>query len=155
MTWRGSYVHRQLGRCPTCMRQSFIAALISSLTAAAAWLWLGRPLMAALISVTATGLVLLWLAHVVAYARRAQADGPTQRDADHDLPDPSRRALAPGFAKLVVGVALATALPPALAHANCIQFPVCCTKDGDCVCSGRCSGAKTATCPQGICLSPH
>ncbi len=125
-----------LGICGRCMRQSFAAALLASTSAAAAGVWVGPSAITALLASGALGLLLLWMAHIVAYAARAAAG---LRPGDHagKVADPSRRTFLPSFAKVLVGAALATALPARLAHADvtCSSSQWCCRHD-----FSRCSG---------------
>lgn len=124
-----------LGVCRRCMHQSFVAALLAAVAAAAAWACFGSSVVTGILAVGALGLTLLWIAHVASAARAAA--WPRRTRHDDAAPHPSRRAYLPAFIKIAAGVALATALPATVAMADC---------EGDCnkffkACMGDCSGA--------------
>ena len=107
-------IDRHLGRCPHCMRNSFLAAFLALVTTAAEWVG-GSP-MAAFLAPCAAALLLLWLSHLAAYSWRTSR---LRRDAepaggDTDL---ARRAFFPAFASIFAGAAIATALPLSSARA--------------------------------------
>jgi hypothetical protein len=117
-----SFVRRvldaNLGRCPRCMRRCFTVAMCGSAAMATGWLVVGRSAVTELSSVVASLLICLWLLHVAFSASRVAA-----RVSD-TVEDPSRRALVRTFAKALLGVALATALPARLARAAGAECPV-------------------------------
>lgn len=109
----------EIGRCPRCMRESFIAAFLS---------WLAYGLYVVLcvrffnsgpyyaVMVLPLCLSVLWLVHIIAYAVRF-----TKREAQFysvDSTGPSRRtewsnrrAAMKAFMRVAGGIALATSLP--------------------------------------------
>jgi hypothetical protein len=126
----------RLGRCRRCMRKSFTAAAGTALATAGGWTW-GSPLVAAILASAATGLLLLWMAHVAAFAWRKSAQ--LRHAAPSDAPDLGRRAVFTAFTRIFVGTAVATALPAVRARAEqCGQttlvckdpLPVCCFQPG-------------------------
>jgi hypothetical protein len=124
----------KLGRCPKCMRSSFVfaAALWGAALGAGqfgAWRALAIALLAAALAAGA-----LWLAHLAAYAFRS-ADGV----------DPARRRAIPAFAKAFAIIAIATMAGPRIAFA----FPGQCTRDDDCGVGWKCcntSCEQVSTC---------
>jgi hypothetical protein len=111
-----------LGRCPRCMRQCFIAAFVSWITAAAAWLFFGLSTITELIGVIALAPAWLWVSHIAVLASRTVAH--TRRAAlDNPVVDSSRRAFIPTFARVFLGITLATALPVRLARATGAECP--------------------------------
>jgi hypothetical protein len=139
------FLDRNIGRCPKCMGQAFLAALIASafvFAAIALDLHIGIVTIAV---VAAAGATALWLAHIVAYALRTTMLEKTAEDdgaaVDMKL---SRRAFAATFAKTaayaIVTTALAVASTSAFAQnrcdcSRCSSSQVCCrTANGGCGC---------------------
>ncbi len=118
-----------VGACPTCMRQSFVTALFAATVALSAWLLLGSSLTTTLLISGAVGMALLWVVHLFAYAWKVSAK--THRtEYGVTVLDHSRRAFIPTFAKVFIGVALATALPVRPAWAvTCASDEWCCRHD--------------------------
>ena len=135
-----SYLWANLGHCPICTRKAF-------LTAAGAWMamalsaGLGEPSwFVSLLETGAVGLTALWVAHLAAFAKRAEV---VTRGAGPDL---VRRAVIPTFARTLAAAAIASTLPRvALAGPTTIQCSCtggkttsgCCpTEDGNlCICT--------------------
>lgn len=98
---------RLLGTCPTCMRISFLAMILS-------WAFVLGALLfdlnaQVLISVASIGLTLLWLAHIIT---RAKLSIPHDRPENH-----SRRLAIRTIANAAVGAAVMTVAFPWQAHA--------------------------------------
>ena len=120
-------ITRNLGRCRSCMRASFLSAACVWLAAFVVFAVApsARALGLAFLAAGAT-LSVLWLAHLTAYAARAArcrlstatiaTDGTVTRH--------SRRELVPLFAKAFALIAFATALP-ALASKAMAQDSTC------------------------------
>ena len=108
-----------LGRCPKCMRQSFLAAFGASMLAAVAWVVIGGNAVTIAGVIAALGLTALWLAHLVAYAVRsvATSDGP-RNCGSTPVEMMSRRDMIPTLARVFGAMALATALPASAAFAQ-------------------------------------
>jgi hypothetical protein len=125
-----TWVTARLGTCGKCMHRSFIAALLALGATTVAWVWLGLPAITVVFASIGLALSLLWIAHIVAYVSRPSARS-RHTDHTHGLSDPSRRALIPTFASVVIGVAIATALPARLARAEvtCGSNEWCCRHD--------------------------
>jgi hypothetical protein len=155
----------RVGRCPKCMRQSFLAM-------AAAWIALLLALSTksllnsvALIDSTAIGAILftlLWSIHVFTYAARKKSR--LSSEIPIDAVDFSRRRLfkttAYSFGAAAISVAVATAFPK-LARADvyqcgnttCDQGTICCTNNYNgnsycCEAGTSCDGSGTCTPPQ-------
>jgi hypothetical protein len=141
MTSLVAFVDRTLGRCPRCMRKSFLAAL-------AAWAMvfvadaMRVPSAAGMaLTLVSLGLSALWLAHVAAFAGRATAAAMSKGSSGATMPTSSplrsRREVAIEFARTTAFVALATALSTKVALA-CVQPPKSCSANSDCTCSQCC-----------------
>lgn len=103
-----NYIWMHLGRCPYCMRMSFIFAITSIAIAASSSLFL--PKMAvALIVLCAIALTLLWVAHVTVYSMKALARH--NKSAQTEAPLISRRKLFGSFAQIAAVAALSSAMP--------------------------------------------
>jgi len=123
-----------LGRCPRCMRLSFIFMLgMWGLVLVMTWAT-NSPLVltaARVIVVAATG---LWFSHLTAFALRAMRSAgaskgkPVGRSVVADLPYPPRRQFVFAFAKSFLLAATATALPiqTAFAQSKMQQCLACC-----------------------------
>ena len=104
-----NYVWTQLGRCPYCMRMSFIYAITSIAVAAASSLFLPR-FAVTLIASCAVALTLLWLAHVTIYSIKTVVLRNLFLRSEAD-PMISRREMFGAFAKIAAVTALNTAAP--------------------------------------------
>src|ERR1700687_3904635 len=131
------------GRCPKCMRQSFLAALCAWTSVVALQLFVGESTLTATAIVVALGLAALWVAHLVAYATRAVATPKVRRDRTAIQASlMSRRETIPAFARALGAIALATALPATTVFADakcdcsrCSSDQYCCpTANGYCGC---------------------
>ena len=127
----------KLGRCPKCMRQSFVFMLAAWGLAFALALTASSPALRVASMMMAVGSAGLWLSHLTAFALRmagnatASKDGARERKVAPDLAPRPRRRFVLGFAKSFVLVAAATALPIravfAQAACNCpASAPKCC-----------------------------
>lgn len=106
-----------LGRCPRCMRQSFLFALGAwAVTIVLAVAQVG-PTLVSMGVVAATSLTLLWFGHITAVALRSAkheygiARNGSGGTASHDSPVGPRRRFMLAFVKSAVFVAAVTALP--------------------------------------------
>jgi hypothetical protein len=125
----GTWFISNLGACRKCMRLSFITAALAGIAVTGAWFRLGQSPVTAFLTPAALALILLWIGHVVTFAARASTKQlqPAPTDA---VRDPARRALIPVFAKILVGAALATALPARFDHGDgCGPGEWCCRHD--------------------------
>jgi hypothetical protein len=101
-----------LGRCPRCMRQSFIATLGAWAFTLWALLSVGETVVTALMAALALGLSALWIGHLIAFAARATPAFKERNKTDAASGEGlSRRQLMPMFARTLGAAALATALP--------------------------------------------
>jgi hypothetical protein len=127
-----------LGRCPKCMRTSFLAAISSLVVALAVTLITDFPFITSFAWTTAAVLIGLWIAHLVAFALRASAAArsvPNEVvDASLKVQHRSRREIVPMFCRALAFAALVTTLPsmigPASAQSpcqNCQGCWNCCT----------------------------
>jgi hypothetical protein len=129
----------RVGRCPRCMRQSFLAMAagwMALLLALGTGPLLNSALLIPLTAICAILFTLLWSTHVLTYAMRKRAKLSSDRQIDSV--DMRRRqfftATAYPFGAAVVAVAVATAFPR-LARADvytcgntsCDQGTLCCT----------------------------
>jgi len=105
-----NYVWAQLGRCPYCMRMSFIYAITGIAIAAASSLFLPK-IAVALIALCAVALTALWLAHIIVYSFKTLARHNRIRPNESHTPSISRRKMFGTFAKTLATAALATAVP--------------------------------------------
>jgi hypothetical protein len=104
--------HYVLGRCPRCMRRSFLVALGLSLAAAALyWISGGNGVVAAAAAFACSAGLALWLAHLAAFAWRATL-GERKREK-HQAVAGDRRTAVQTFGRAFVSIALATSLGPA------------------------------------------
>jgi hypothetical protein len=125
-----------LGRCPRCIRQSFLYAL-GAWGAFGGSLALNRALITACLALAAFSLTLLWLAHLTVSAARGMAGERNDARAASGL---SRRQLFSRFAQSLGTLALVTALPGAAAAQDrtqncltcCDKFRTSCGNGGDC-----------------------
>jgi hypothetical protein len=136
-----TFITDALGRCPKCMRTSFLAAISSSVFAIAITVMANYPSVVAMSWIAAVALVGLWIAHLVAYSVRATAFRiaiPEGQGATFL----SRREIFPTFFRALGAMALTTALPAATAFAQsrcdcskCRSDQKCCpTANGYCGC---------------------
>jgi hypothetical protein len=141
-------LNTNLGRCPRCIRQSFVVMLgtwgmvlvMTLATASSPALILSK-----VIAVGSTG---LWLAHLAAFAIRATRSPTTARDevlGRNVVTDPSpqpRRHFILAFSKSFLLAASAAALPigAALAQSKMQQCLTCCaTRLDACGNNGKCN----------------
>ena len=102
----------KMGRCRFCMRAAFVSAVSTSILAFGILaVWPGAVMGYGLAGVAAA-LLVLWLAHITAYAARtARCKVKTVTVLDNSLATHTRRDLLPLFAKAFAFMVLATALP--------------------------------------------
>jgi hypothetical protein len=149
-----SFVWGNLGYCKRCIRKAFQTAAIGwSLVTFATVLGQPRTLTATL-TIASAGLTLLWVAHLVAYARKAtayideksaSAESPNSPGAKIQLQSSSRRDVIPLFARMIAGAAIASAIAtPAFADSACGGY------NGEC---NRCARRNTPNSPCEWCHS--
>lgn len=103
-----SFDLRHIGTCPTCMRISFLAMILSWLLAYVAITVDSNATV--LIGIATVSLTLLWLAHITTRVMRSIPSNLPQ--------DNSRRLAIRTLAKAAVGAALMSATFPWQAHAD-------------------------------------
>lgn len=172
--WKKSLagLDQNLGRCPICMRQSFVfmlgtccLAIIIELTVRSAALHIaGR-----IVAVISIG---LWLSHLVAFSLRATTNTKTKtpnfarKNSGTNLEHWPRRQFLLLFAKNFALIAVAIAVPVRSAFAQgrcqCSGFtPKCCYSTFDWVCAPSdaicCADSQGAwSCPNGhYCTGDH
>jgi hypothetical protein len=134
-----------LGHCPKCMRQAFLAALTAWALAIAIKVSSGRDLTAIVTMAVALGLTGLWMTHLGVYAARVAAAGKyLNKETNKSPAAPSRRELVGqiGHVALAVGAGAFIALraSTALGAGNCdcskcSSSQACCpTANGYCGC---------------------
>lgn len=103
----------KLGRCPKCMRLSFLAMLAAGILALSMTAMAASSLLIAATEIIAAGAALLWLSHLVAYALRAVMNPCTlqQKTPTDDAAHPRRQFMF-AFARSLVFVMAATAVFP-------------------------------------------
>ncbi|GLR59337.1 DUF3624 family protein [Rhizobium indigoferae] len=100
------------GRCPRCMRQSFLAASVAGIVTITLF-GIYREINAITVLAT-TGFgatILLWLAHITAFAWRV-ASGKVRQSALSDGATQERRTVLLNFGQAFVAMALATSAIP-------------------------------------------
>jgi hypothetical protein len=123
-----------LGHCHICTRKAFLAAVT-------AWGLLGvvsavapQPIWLPIISISAGALTLLWIAHILAFARKFSLGIDRKSEAFRE----ERRAVFPIFARAAAS-AVALSVAPRLAFAQagqcgpnplnrCSQGQLCCSR---------------------------
>jgi hypothetical protein len=65
-----SSLWHNVGNCPSCMRVAFQAAFAAWAALVSAAIFADTPMLVGAITVSALGLTLLWLTHVIAFARK-------------------------------------------------------------------------------------
>lgn len=130
-----SHLTDNLGRCPRCMRIAFFMALAAIPTAALAAHFARFPFVAVAAWGVAVALVLLWLAHLAAFAARsAKGPGPlNSRAAGLAAANPSsppRRQFISAFSKSFVLATVVAALPTraSFAQSHMSRCLTCCAK---------------------------
>ena len=123
-------VDANLGRCPKCMRISFLASLAAWALLVAVNLIDDQSAFTAVATISALAFTVLWIAHLVAYATRAAmgSDKPNDRSVEPTAVL-SRRQIIPIFARALGAVALSTALPAtAFAQSRLNKCLTCCAE---------------------------
>ena len=150
----------RVGRCPKCMRQSFLAmaagwtALLLALSTGPV---LDSVVLIRLTAICAISFTLLWSTHVLTYAMRRRAK--LSSDSRIDSVDVHRRqffrATAYPFGAAVIAVAVATAFPRLAradvypcANTSCDQGTICCSDSSG---NGYCCDARTSCNGSGGC----
>jgi hypothetical protein len=137
-----------LGRCPKCMKQSFIFMLGAWVLAFVIELTTNSPTLLIASKIVAVGSAGLWLLHLTAFSLRAVRNTSTSTgnalrvNAVTDLSLQSRRQFALSFAKSLIIAATATALPirNAFAESRMSKCLTCCdTKLSVCGNTGACN----------------
>ena len=103
-----AFIQANFGHCTRCIRQSALFAACAWAVVALIAVFAASPLLLTLAGIGAVALTALWTAHVLAYAVRASW-GKT--DGNVVLPDLSRRAMFPAFARALGVAAVGSALP--------------------------------------------
>ena len=125
----------ELGRCPKCMRKSFVFALGTCGLALLMAFTASPPALRVAVEIAALAAAGVWLSHLLAFAfrasrRRAGSPGPqTQEPSPADTENQGRRRLILSFARNFAFIAVATALPIASAWAAscpCAATLKCC-----------------------------
>ncbi len=112
-----TFLDAHLGRCPRCMRQSFVFMLGAWGLALALPFATSSPTPAVASAIAAASLTLLWLGHLAAFALRAAGNGAPAMRGMTGAPSPSdspvqpRRRFMLAFTKAAAFAALATAFP--------------------------------------------
>ena len=126
----------KLGRCPTCMRIAFRAALASWVIAAIVIIaWPDRAIDVAA-SCVAGGFAVLWMAHVVTFALRSTREAFRRRALAPRLEESAagsisvRRQFLIGFAHTLLFAAIATIAPVTAARADGCN----CYTENNCYC---------------------
>ena len=141
-------LNANLGRCPRCMRQSFVFMLGTCGLALVLTLVTISPLVLTLSKVIASGATGLWISHLAAFAFRATRSATTARGELIGRDDVSTRSLPPrrqfvvSFAKSFLFAASVAALPigAALAQSKLQQCLTCCaTRLNECGNTGKCN----------------
>jgi hypothetical protein len=127
-----------LGRCPRCMRQAFLATLGAWFLAGALGPFAARDITGLAMGL-AVSLTLLWLAHLGAYALRAAR-------VTNDRPVESRRRFAANLLKAAGAMAAITALSGTALADGCCDCSKCRTDQVCCKTANGCCGCF----PQGI-----
>jgi hypothetical protein len=153
-----------LGRCPKCVRTSFLVAVAASCAALILPTATNSPFLTTASRVLAVASAGLWLSHLVAFALRAgrsasMSNETALRETRRSSPyQGARRQFIVSFAKSFVFAVAATALPFRSAFAadcNCASPLKCCwdftgtvsvCAAADAVC---CAGQNPWSCPNG------
>ncbi len=126
-----SFSSAGLGRCPRCMRQSFIVALIAVSLALIITEAVRAPAFILLAWIIAGGLAILWLAHMSASALRGANFALTRESsqAEDNLRWAARRKFIVTFARVFLITATISAIPGYSARA---QGCLCSEQDCNC-----------------------
>ena len=134
------------GRCPRCMRQSFLAALGAWALVVAVWLIIGGNAITDASAIAALGVTALWIAHLVAYAGRSVVALMRLRDRGTRMM--SRREIIHTFARALGAIALTTALPVATTFAqNRCDCSKCSSSQSCCPTANWYCGCFPFSCP--------
>ena len=141
-------VYANLGRCPKCMRQSFIFMLGAWAAALVAASVTDSPAPVIAAATLASGATVLWLAHITAFALGAAGSANNSENKALErrilagLASQQRRQFIASFAKVFVLGAAATALPvgSAFAQSHLSDCLTCCaSKLRACGSDGKCN----------------
>lgn len=130
-------IFNNIGRCPKCMRQSFVFMLGAFSLAIVIELTVRSPALLIASRIVAVSSVGLWLSHLAAFSLRATRNAKSAtpnaigKNSETDLELQPRRQFLLTFARSFALVAAATALPvrsaSAQAGCNCPDItPKCC-----------------------------
>jgi len=167
ITALGSFLDRNIGRCPRCMKLAFISALAAWLLYAAALFVLPVGILRELAIVVPISLTTLWTAHAVTYAARVLAalwseylDTDQQVAVNDGSRVATRRNLLWVLATTtsIVGTATLWAPVPALAAGHPCGPDKVCPDDAPNCCSrtyGKCCNGNWACVPLGKCYASH
>lgn len=139
---------KNIGRCPRCMRMSFLAAFGTAGVAVMDHIMTTDPIIIGLAWMSAFAWAALWIFHLVVFAARSvqAANAPTPSTVRKFVGAPIvppvllRRQFFTAFGKAFAFGAIATALSSSAALA-CVQPPVPCSTNSDCTCSNCCAGS--------------
>lgn len=136
----------KFGRCVSCMRQSFGAALAALAVYGIGFLISPEAAAQSFIGLVALGLTALWMLHVVVYAGRALTTARSEGAQSLRLDNPRstlahdkigrRRTL--GVLLRAASVGVVASVPALLLPSQALAFCGQCTKDDDC--GGRANG---------------
>lgn len=114
------FLWRNFGQCPACVRKAFLATVIAWLLALCC-LIADRPTFFALVLANACVLTALWLAHILAFARKTSLFLESRPENGVAV---SRRALWPLFLRAAATAAFASAISrTAFADSPCGGWP--------------------------------
>ena len=163
----GSFLNRNIGRCPRCMKTAFIYALLGWLLYAAALFGLPRGILSELAIVIPISLTTLWAAHTITYAARVLAALRSEYlDTDKQVPASggshvtTRRNLlwVLATATSIVGTAAVWLPAPALAAGHPCGAGKVCPDDKPNCCShtySKCCDGNWACVPLAKCYATH
>jgi hypothetical protein len=139
------FFRRNLGHCPTCMRQALLMTVMAWIVFAFASHWEMEGFALGLIGLALVALTALWLLHVGFFAARNMV--PVASDTGDEFI--GRRNFL-GFMLKAAGAGVVASFPlvlwPSAAHAFCGQ----CSKNADCGVGWSCS--NTAGPNQPVCM---
>jgi len=128
-----NYLSSNLGHCTTCMRQSLGSAIIAAGIYGAGFLIWPNSMVHTLTGLMAVALTFLWLAHIGAYAIRAQTRKGRSKATIVKLDNsPVDRRGALGLMLRAASVGVAVSVPTLLWPSNALAFCGQCTVNRDC-----------------------
>lgn len=154
------YLDEKLGRCPTCMKTSFLSALISLLALLVTVVFVPVLAVQNLVMVVAFGLTALWLLHLIVYTKRIAIRLRSEYIGRSSLPfDKQRRGLLwVCSTALTIGVLASVWLPTSAFARGQKCGKGYCPDDAKNCCSrsqGKCCDVIWACTKTGTCFSNH